>query len=1369
MHAQEPTNRGTEFWTGYGHHYFMDKIPDPLDPNLRNTQSLFLYFSAGDEAAEVTVSINNTTWTKTYSVAAHTVIVSDEMPKYNDATMIDARLFRDELSGGSEGLYTDRGIHITSTKPIVAYAHVIATGASGASMLMPVNTWGYSYYSLNTNQSGGTSSWAYVIASHDNTKVEITPSIKTYAGKAAGTPFYVTLQKGEVYQMLSEKGVSDGSGGGGYEMSGTKFLSVDNGAGQCYPIGVFSGCSSTQGKTTCNYGYQEPDMQQVFPTHAWGKRYLTAPTSRDDKVNFLTLNSYKVLVKDVNTVVKRNGVVLTGLKNNYYYFESTTADVVEADKPIMVAQYLLGGRAGCPGASLNSDPDMIYLSPIDQGINNIGFFRNNRNAIVVNYLTLIVTNKGTGLSSLRIDGQPVSSFSAAEYYSYPHPQMPDFTVVVKRWGGLWPYPADPPGQCVVTSDSAFTAITYGLGSGESYAYNAGTHIYNLDARSSIHNNLSATNEPNAFTCVDAPVSIFALVAYKPTSITWKLSALAGSLSPAVDVTDSAPVSTETVELNGALYYKYTLPGTYQFNSADTFYLPAEFTSPEIEKCDHKEELLLRIIVKPKPKNDYTFSRNTNCTLDTVHFSGTDKAPEGYTFYQWNWLFPDAATATGKDTVHLLAAGADQPVKLRSVTTEGCVADTVKKIVVYAPPQAAFVANEPVICAKGTYTFTGTATYEGTGSLQWYWIMGNGNTQTSATNITQPETYNTGGNYTVKLVVKAGSLCASDTISKVVKVYSAPTVSISYPEGCLPKDGMVTFANNSTVADGQTITSHQWNFGDANATAANPNTATVASPSHVYVQYGNYNVTYKATSTNGCVTDTVIKAVFNPAPQFTYDVLTAVCEKAAAVSVAKALVTNGVPGTGIYKGPGTSTTGVFTPSQAGAGVHTIWYVYTTDLGCVDSAKQTIEVYAAPVADFTFVNNVCAGGPTKFTPTATVATGNTITQWSWNFGDKNTSNKTTGTAFDYTYATYGTYRVILTATSNHNCASVPDTQSVVVQPLPVADFTVPDTICMPGGAAVFTNKSSVPGNGSLAYNWNFGDGTSTSATVSPSHIYATSGSYTVTLTATTAAGCVNTAAKVADKFSDKPVAIFTVVPAEICQDGQVKFTDASTAAGSTVSKWGWTFSDGTTASIASPVKVYKQAGTATATLVVKNAKGCASLPLTKSVVVHAKPVIDAGVSFMVKEGTQVQFDAYANSSAYQLQWYPATGLSNANILKPYLTVTQDVTYTLTATGEFNCTTTDTLTVKILRDIAPPNVFTPNGDGIHDVWEIPYLSSYTNGVIDVFNRYGQSVFHSIGYAKPWDGRMNGQDVPTGTYYYIIKLGTGLPTLSGSVTIIR
>ncbi len=83
--------------------------------------------------------------------------------------------------------------------------------------------------------------------------------------------------------------------------------------------------------------------------------------------------------------------------------------------------------------------------------------------------------------------------------------------------------------------------------------------------------------------------------------------------------------------------------------------------------------------------------------------------------------------------------------------------------------------------------------------------------------------------------------------------------------------------------------------------------------------------------------------------------------------------------------------------------------------------------------------------------------------------------------------------------------------------------------------------------------------------------------------------------------------------------------------------------------------------------------------------------------------------------------------------------------------------------------PNTFTPNNDGINDTWIIQNLADYPNVRVQVFNRYGQTVFESKGYTKPWDGTMNGKSLPFGTYYYVIEPGNGRKPVTGYVVLIK
>jgi len=1865
--SQNLSNRGKDFWVGYGHHQFME-------PGQDNSQQMVLYLSA-EQPANVTVTIEGTTWVRNYSIPANTVIASEYIPK---GGAVDARLISVPCSFtggippcGGEGTFSNKAIHIVSDVPIVAYAHIFGSASSGASMLMPVETWGYSYISVNSiqNYAANCYSWVYAIAQHDNTLIEVTPAVVTRAGKPANVSFTVTLNRGDIYQTMA----GPETGSAKPEMTGTKIRSIANASGDCYPIAVFSGSSRTSNPASCGSGGGDNDNQQCFPSIAWGKRYLTAPTSNSNTASTPMVNSYKIVVKDPATVVKRNGTVLTGIINNSYYrFESGTADYIEADKPVMVAQFMTGGSA-CQGGGGVGDPEMMYISPIEQGIKRIGFYRNTREAITVNYLTLIIPTNG--VPSLLIDGA-----SPPYDHSYPHPQLPGYTVVIKRWNSS-------SSQCIVSSDSAFTAITYGLGSVESYGYNAGTLINNLSAVSSIHNTLDPATPQHAFTCTGTPVQLSVLMRYQPTRLDWLLSQLGSVITPNADVIDNAPVSTGTVVVNGLTYYKYTLPATYTFNAADTFDIPINAYNPAIENCYQREQLSVPVIVKESPLADFTFT-HTGCTLDTVHFSGTATTSNSFTIRDFNWTFPGPVTATGQFVNKLLPPGT-HTINLSVVSNEGCVGDTAKQITIYDKPPANFQVTPTSLCEGAAFTLTDTSSAT-VAVNQWYWDFGNGITQTVTTGPTVSYTYPSPGTYTIKHVSRSSSSCVSDTVYRQITVYSKPNISfitsptgclnvtgdvqftgnvttpdgqaitnyawifndpnsipgndntsalqnpvhsfhvggayniqfsavtangcadtvitpvtfnlkpqlaftqpnpvcentpgpiniagafvvnnvpgtgiyhgpgadaagnfnpsvagpgqhtywyvftstagcvdsmsmdilvygkphpnfnfsnngclpangqvqfnntstiadaqtmswlwnfndpnanagnpntstaqnpthnfgegafnikllatssngckdsitipttfaltpiINYPAlnpicqnaaaisvatatitnnvtgtgvysgpgtsasgqfdpaiagpgnhtitytftttggcvqsttqtilvhakpipgftipntGCLPANGQVQFNNTSTITDGQTM-SWLWNFNDPNANASNPNTSTAQNPTHNFGEGafniklvvtssngcadsitvpatfavtpilnfaplsplcenaagvsvatatvtnnitgtgaysgpgtsasgqfnpsiagpGNHTITYtfttsggcvqsitqtilvyarpkpnfsfptgtclpaagfvqfnnttsiadgqtmswawnfsdpnangtnpntstlqnpthnfgegsfpvnlSVTSSNGCVKDTTITAVFKVTPALVYSSLSPVCQNpgAAPSSVAGATVTNPVTGTGVYSGPGTNTSGLFDPNVAGPGIHTITYTFTTTGGCTQSATTTIEVYPRPDASFTSTNSICLNQPATFTNTSAIPTG-TITAWNWNLGNGNTPSYTNGNPFNVTYAAANNYTVQLVTVSDKGCFSTPYSQTVAVHPLPVANFNTPVGICMPGGTATFTNLSTVPDNSGLSYQWNFGDGTGTSTATNPSYVYGGIGSYNVTLTATSTFGCVNTSApKVVSDFYDKPVASFSVTPDELCQGVNTVFTDQSSAPNSSVQGWNWNFGDGSSPStVQTPTKKFNDPGTYNVTLTVTNTVGCTSDPFPKTVTVHLQPVIDAGRSFVVPQGTTVQFEATANSPSLTFSWTPPAGLSDPTALRPTLVAMADQDYTLVATGDFGCTATDFISVKILKPVKVPNVFSPNGDGIHDKWIITNLADYPGCRVEVFNRYGQQVFASSGYGTPWDGRYNGKDLPFGTYYYVITLENGFKPMTGSITIVK
>jgi gliding motility-associated-like protein len=102
---------------------------------------------------------------------------------------------------------------------------------------------------------------------------------------------------------------------------------------------------------------------------------------------------------------------------------------------------------------------------------------------------------------------------------------------------------------------------------------------------------------------------------------------------------------------------------------------------------------------------------------------------------------------------------------------------------------------------------------------------------------------------------------------------------------------------------------------------------------------------------------------------------------------------------------------------------------------------------------------------------------------------------------------------------------------------------------------------------------------------------------------------------------------------------------------------------------------------------------------------------------------------------------------------------------------CITTKPINIKVVNPpVRIPNVFSPNADGVNDEWRIPELIAFPVSVVEVFDRSGRIVHRSApGYSKPWDGRLNGQPLPFGVYYFIIRLNDELPDISGSITMLK
>lgn len=144
-----------------------------------------------------------------------------------------------------------------------------------------------------------------------------------------------------------------------------------------------------------------------------------------------------------------------------------------------------------------------------------------------------------------------------------------------------------------------------------------------------------------------------------------------------------------------------------------------------------------------------------------------------------------------------------------------------------------------------------------------------------------------------------------------------------------------------------------------------------------------------------------------------------------------------------------------------------------------------------------------------------------------------------------------------------------------------------------------------------------------------------------------------------------------------------------------------------------------------------------------------------------------------------WSPTSGLSDPNSSTPGFTATQDVKYCIYGETPGGCKDTACISIDVTRLVKPesiaiPDAFTPNGDGVNDVFTILYTGNYNQIRMKIFNRDGSIVFESKEFAKGWDGKFNGKDQMAGTYTYFIVLSDdrtelGEKKYKGSLSLIR
>lgn len=413
---------------------------------------------------------------------------------------------------------------------------------------------------------------------------------------------------------------------------------------------------------------------------------------------------------------------------------------------------------------------------------------------------------------------------------------------------------------------------------------------------------------------------------------------------------------------------------------------------------------------------------------------------------------------------------------------------------------------------------------------------------------------------------------------------------------------------------------------------------------------------------------------------------------------------------------TDVTGLSSGSTFPVGTTTLEYTITDDGGNSESCSFNITVDAKPVAGFNF-SPACAGEAMFFTNTSTIQAGYSIVSHTWDMGDGSGPVTQVNPLFIYPIA--GDYDVTLTVVTADGCTDF-ITQTVTVTPSPVADFNAAP-VCL-GATTAFVNLSSIDVSytGNVDYVWNFGDGSPTSTDENPTHTYATSGTFTVTLTATNDDGCTDQIQKFAI-VSALPQAQFT--SSSVCEGVATQFTDLSFG---TNLSYAWDFGDSNTSADQNPAHIYATSGGYSVSLTVTAPGGCQSF-ITNNVTVIAPPAVDFSFND-VCAGVDIQFTNASSVGSYGWDFGDNTFSILNNPIKSYPTEGfYDVT--LTVLSPQSCSASLTQQVEIFRNPhftleTTPALCFGGSTGTLFVNPIPPVANFwdisINGGADVTNQF-------------------------------------------------
>jgi hypothetical protein len=475
LHAQEVTTQGKEFWLSFIGNGFKYHPDVPAQGWIR----VQLLVSAKRDC-EGTITNPNTGWTRDFNVEA------------NNIFSIDLEEEQVYVESSEYEQVVNKGLIITTTDTVSVYCANIATYSFDASYVLPTPGLADDYIIQTYEQSAGTydpTSAFVIVATEDNTTIDITPSVTTLGGRPAHQEFSITLNRGQAYQLRSNTSF------GNRDLSGTRVTARD-----CKKIAIFNGNNLTLIPTSA-MSDSDCVFEQAMPLHSWGKKFVVT-SSLDRNEDYVKITS----AANGNEILKNGTHLCTLDANASYTFKLSSSDkscYLEATHSCAVYLYNTSSNGWGNGA-----PSMVWIAPIEQRIDEITFstfnYEHNNVNISKHYVNIIVQSQDIDqvyLDNTLLPSNQFESVAGSSQYSFFRKQITH-------------------GVHQLSCPNGFNAHVYGFGDARGYAYMVGSKATDLSS-SVVVNDMAIDSYDTVSNCTSEPITFYADINLSNYELLWE--------------------------------------------------------------------------------------------------------------------------------------------------------------------------------------------------------------------------------------------------------------------------------------------------------------------------------------------------------------------------------------------------------------------------------------------------------------------------------------------------------------------------------------------------------------------------------------------------------------------------------------------------------------------------------------------------------------------------------------------------------------------------------------------------------------------------------------------------------------------------------